>query len=271
MSLTVKSNVQSSSINPSQKRLRFSLVAAFLLLLGGAGLCEAENTLVVTLQSLPSGYFPTGTKLLTPEVSPIQESSACSTEKTDVKAPQYLIIPTTVTELGAAGSRTVLVYYEFVFWNINGSAYSTERVSFNPNCGTANTATAWYRVICDPNPLPCNKCGGGGDAATVFAFSLSDDKPIIGVSPIESVSGGTWSGDPSTTVVFPTPTSTPRVDLWSSLSAYGSFVAYQLDGGVFDKSRDVTLTSPGEFVIAFYTSVVKPIPPHCPGGPTTCT
>ena len=262
---------QSQSIGSLPNRRRLAWAAAFLLSLGGAGICEAENTLVVTAQSLPSALYPTGTKLYTPEVSPIQESSACSEERTDVKAPQYLIIPTPIVDAATGKNTSTLVYYEFVFWNINGDAYSTERVAFYPNCGVQNAATAWYRVICDPNPAGCNDCGGGGMTATVFAFSLTSDKPIVDITPIESVTGGTWTGAPSTTLTLPAAPGTATVDLLSALGEYGSFVEWQLDGGALEKSHELTLTAPGEFAIAFYQTHEKPITPPCPPGPHTCT
>jgi hypothetical protein len=232
------------------------LVAAFLLSLGGVGICEAENSLTVQAASLA-----TGDVLYTPEVSPVQESSACPDERTDVKAPQFLIIPTVDAKTGT----TTYTFYEFVFWNVNGEAYATEKVRFYPICGEQNGATAWYRVICDPNPLPCNHCGGGGDTASVFAFSLTDNAPIAGETPIESVKGGTFSG---TIVTLPTGTAT--VDLLSAIPGYGTFKYYQLDGGSLDKSSELTLRV-GEFAIAFYSTKGKPVVLPCPHGPTTCT
>jgi hypothetical protein len=243
----------SSSIRSPLKRL--ALVAAFLLSLGGAGICEAENSLVVKAASLSTGEV-----LYTPEVSPVQESSACPDERTDVKAPQFLIIPTVDAKTGV----TTYTYYAFVFWNINAEAYATDSVSFYTICGEHNDATAWYRVICDPNPLPCNKCGGGGLTASVFAFSLTDNAPIAGETPIESVKGGTFSG---TTVTFPSLTTTVTVDLLPAIPKYGSFKYYQLDGGKLDTSSELTLTV-GEFAIVFYNP--KPplgCPPICVGKP----
>jgi hypothetical protein len=252
---------------------RLAMLGAFLLSLGAAGFCEAENNLTVTYQDLAAAT----TTLLTPEVSPIQEASTCASERTDVKAPQFLIVPTTtVTPSGA--STTTYNYYVFVFWNVNGAAYSTERVRFYPICGGPNYATAWYRPACDPNPdvLPTYCSGPGEDVASVIAFSLSGNTPVAGESPIASVSGGTWPGSPSTTVTLPSPTASALVDLQSDLvldSTLENFVEYQLDYGALETSRDVTVHV-GDVVIAFYAKKsTKPIPPCPPPGPhsPTCT
>ncbi len=241
---------------------RLAWTAALLLSLGAAGLCDAEDSLVVTANSLPSALFPAGTKLYTPQVSPIQGSAACSKETMDVKAPKYLIIPTvTGVDPVTGGAVSTLVYYEFVFWNVNGAAYPTERVIFLPVCGAQNQAAAWYRVICDPNPLGCQGCDGGGTGASVLAFSLKDDEPIIGSTPIESVTGAAWTGPPSTTVTLPSVSATATVELLSALPE-GSFVEYQRDGGPLDKSRDLNLKV-GDFAIAFYASPKPPVLP-CP-------
>jgi hypothetical protein len=236
---------------------RFSWVAALLLSLGGAGFCEAENTLVVTQQSLA-----TGDNLYSPEVTPVQASSACSKESTNLQAPQYLIVPTiSLSRRGGEISYT-LVYYQFVFWNINGTPHSSQNVKFLPDCGQQNFAAAWYRVICDPNPAGCTDCIGGGTDASVSAFSLTDNKPIVGETPIESVTGASWTGPPSTTVTLPSGGATATVDLVSGIAGYGSFVEYQVNGGPIEGGRDQPLKV-GDYGIAFYAlkNVILPCPP----------
>ena len=198
-----------------------SLATAGVLLTGAIGICEAKSV-VVSAQT-----FPGGTVLYTPEINPV-DATSCG-KQTVAAAPEIIVKGVT---------------YQFLFWNINAKAYATASVTFQPVCGSANSASAWYWPICTatvdcPGPAPTTD--------SVVAFSLNDNKVISGTTPIESAMGGDWK--PGSTVVTPP----AKIEALADIGGYGLFTSWEvLPKPVLTTSRDLTLEIPGEVAVAFY-------------------
>jgi hypothetical protein len=202
-------------------RSRKASLAAALLLLGGAGLCQASSNVTVTAQNLWNTQV-----IYTLETNPV-ESSGCGEQS--VTAPSEIA---TVSESGA------ITNYEFLFWDVNAQLHTNPTVKFQPVCGASNSAVAVYWPL-----------GGGGKPPTtdsVIAYSLNDYKMITGVTPIASASSGWTAG--STLV---TPPST--IEALPKLPPYGEFKAWEvLPLSPYTTNSSLTLTAPGEIVVGFY-------------------
>ena len=192
---------------------RLAMLGAFLLSLGAAGFCEAENNLTVTYQDLAAAT----TTLLTPEVSPIQEASTCASERTDVKGAEFLIVPTTTVTPSGASTTT---------YKPTCSCSGTSMGLRTPPSGFGSTRSAAARVMrplgTGPRPIPTRMCclpiaaaRGRRQCHRLLAERQTRRSPA-GIA-IASVSGGTWPGSPSTTVTLPSPTASALVDLQSDL------------------------------------------------------
>jgi hypothetical protein len=203
-------------------RFRNASLAAALLLLAGAGLCQASSNVTVTAQNLGNSQV-----IYTLETNPIA-SSGCGEQS--VTAPSEIA---TVSESG------VITSYGFLFWDINAQLYTNPTVKFQPVCGAANSAVAVY--------WPLGGCAGCPPATTdsVIAYSLNEYKVIAGVTPIASASSGWTAG--STTV---TPPST--IEALPKLPPYGEFKAWDALFHAPTTSSSLTLTEPGEVVVGFY-------------------
>ena len=184
-----------------------SLLAASLLLLGSAGICQAHSV-TVTYQNIL-----TDATILTPESNPVAETDCA--KQTVEAAQEFSVI--TVTK----GVETTTTY-GFLFWDINGVPYtSAQKVEFQPMCGAANTAIALYIQL-----------GGGGPCGEpctdgVLAFSLNDAKLIPSTTPIASASGGWTSGS---TVVIPPSTlvAKPEIIAPPPIIGYGKFKGWEV-------------------------------------------
>jgi hypothetical protein len=206
---------------PASKSCR-SLTAA-VLLVAGAGVCEAHEVHV------SAHNIFNGNELYVAEVNPV-DSSGCGVQT--VGAPQEFTI------LSGPNAGT----YELVFWNINATAYTGASVTFQPVCGAYNSAVALYIQLggCSPGescPPPTTD--------TTYAYSLNDNKIIAGVTPIASATSG-WT--PGSNVV----TTPSTIEALSELPPYGKFKGWDIFGDPLSKSSTLTLTTPGNYVFAFY-------------------
>jgi hypothetical protein len=208
-----------------------SFVSALVL---GAGVACAAGAVTVKYR-----VFPDGGNLLPPE---IVKGSITDTAKENI--------------IGGDGAK-----YEFLFWNEDGKLETGRKISYTPPGGTKDFLTAWYI-----------KTGSGGQcapncAATTYAFSLTGDGVMTGVTPIASVTpAGLWTA-PSTTVSTMT-TSGPIM-----ITARGSIVppspAATFDSWLpgKDASGDKFTVQPetDAEAIAFYTEPHRPpLPQPCP-------
>jgi hypothetical protein len=142
--------------------------------------------------------------------------------------------------------------YDFMFWNIDATPYSTEEVSFQTLCTSASTATAWFLEL---------GTGGGPAAISTWAFSLNHNSVIANTTPIQSVTNGTWAGG-SSTVVDTTGTAPITITALPKIAGYGRFMDWQLvpDGPL--ESGSTLNFKPGSsaWEIAFYGI---PVPDPC--------
>jgi hypothetical protein len=182
--------------------------------------------------------FPDGGDLLPPEI---------------VKGT----ITDTAKEKLVNGSAT----YQFLFWNEDGKLHPDRTVTYTPPGGTKDFLTAWYIQTSGGPPCAPN-C-----AVSTYAFSLTDDGVMKGVTPISAVNiAGLWTS-PSTTVSTTT-TSGPIV-----ITARASIVppspAATFDSWLPRKeaSGDTFTAQDGSDAeaIAFYTEPKRPpLPQPCP-------
>ena len=186
------------SITAAIERSLSLLAAAILVLAASAAVCEAQvNNLTVNSLSFPSGeVLPEGIKnVVVPE-------GGCG----------VATVTADPTFVGADG-----VPYEFVFWNIDATPYTTLEVSFKTLCTSASTATAWF--------LPTGS-GSGAPQVDTWAFSLNHNGVIPSTTPIQSVTNGTWSGG-SSTVVYTTGTAAVTITAKPKISGYGRFTGWE--------------------------------------------
>jgi hypothetical protein len=155
------------------------------------------------------------------------------------------------------------VSFVFLFWDVDGTLNTNTKMSDTPT-GKGNFATAWY----------LKEKKGGGDCGTscavaTWAFSLTDDKVMTGVTPIASVSpSGLWTS-PSTSVSTVTSSAMVTITSRSSISPpypAAKFQSWQElpNTAVSGSSLSVSAKTDAE-AIAFYKSPPhRPIPQPCP-------
>jgi hypothetical protein len=202
-------------------RGRTASLAGALLLLGGAGLCQAASVVTVTAQNLWNSQV-----IYTLETNPIP-ASGCG--------DQTVTAPSVIEQTTAAGTVT----YGFLFWDVNAQLHTNPTAKFQPVCGEANNAVAVY--------WPTGGCAGCPPPTvdSVVAYSLNDAKIITGVTPIASASSGWKAGSSSVT-----PPST--IEAAAELPPYGKFKAWDVLGSPYTTSSSLSLTTAGEVVVAFY-------------------
>ncbi len=209
----------SSSVTTRYRGPKASLAAA-LLLLGSAGLCQASSVVNVTAQNLWNSKV-----IYTLETNPIP-SSGCGA--------QTVTAPSAIEQTTEEGT----VVYGFLFWDVNAELHTNPKVKFQPVCGEANSAVAVY--------WPTGGCAGCPPPTvdSVVAYSLNDAKIIPG-TPIASASSGWTAGSSSVT-----PPAT--IEALSEMPPYGKFKAWDVLGKPYDTSSSLSLTAPGDVVVAFY-------------------
>jgi len=178
------------------------LATAILLFVGGAGLCEAAtNYVMANAVSFPSGSvleniakFPAG-------------PSECGA----------------VTLTASPEITLGTVTYEFLFWNIDATAYTAQTVKFNPLCDSASSATAWYLPL-SGEPCPPGKIC---DGVATWAFSLNKNEVIAGATPIATVTPASdWTGPPATSVST-TGSSPVTITALAEIGGFGLFKRWQ--------------------------------------------
>jgi hypothetical protein len=217
---TIIDYLKSKSSISTRFRGRKAPLAAALLLLGGAGLCQAASVVTVTAQNLWNSQV-----IYTLETNPIP-SSGCG--------EQTVTAPSAIEQTTEHGT----VVYGFLFWNVNARLHTNPTVKFQPVCGEANNAIAVY--------WPTGGCAGCPPPTidSVVAYSLNDAKIIPG-TPIASASSGWTAG--STSVTPPA-----TIEALSVMPPYGKFEAWDVLGRPYDTSSSLLLTAPGDVVVAFY-------------------
>jgi hypothetical protein len=218
---TIVDHLNSMSSVSARLRGRKASLAAALLLLGGAGLCQAASVVTVTAQNLWNSQV-----IYTLETNPIP-SSGCG--------EQTVTAPSVIEQTTKAGT----VAYGFLFWNVNAQLHTNPTVKFQPVCGESNSAIAVY--------WPTGGCAGCPPPTVdgVVAYSLNDAKIITGVTPIASASSGWTAGSTSVT-----PPST--IEARAELPPYGKFKAWDVLGAPYTTASSLSLTAPGAIVVAFY-------------------
>jgi hypothetical protein len=178
------------------------LVTAILLFVTGAGLCEAATNYVMA----NAVSFPTGAVLENIAKFPAGPSECGAVTLT--ASPEITL-----------GTVT----YEFLFWNIDATAYTAQTVKFNPLCGSASSATAWYL------PLSGGPCPAGEicDGVATWAFSLNKNEVIPGATPIATVTpAADWAGPPATSVST-TGSSPVTITAVAEIGGFGFFKRWQ--------------------------------------------
>ena len=201
---------------------RKASLAAALVLFGSAGLCQASSEVTVTAQNLWNSQV-----IYTLETNPVA-SSGCG--------QQSVTAPSAIEKVTLSGTVT----YAFLFWDVNAQLHTNPTVKFQPVCGAANSAIAVYW----PTGGGCAGCPPP-TVDSVVAYSLNDAKIITGVTPIASASSGWTAGSNSVT-----PPST--IEAVAELPPYGKFKAWDVLGTPYETSSSLSLTAPGEVVMAFY-------------------
>jgi hypothetical protein len=219
---TIIDYLKSISSVSTRFRGRKASLAGALLLLGGAGLCQAASVVTVTAQDLWNSQV-----IYTLETNPIP-SSGCG--------DQTVTAPSVIEQTTAAGT----VVYGFLFWDVNAQLHSNPTVKFQPVCGEANRAIAVYW----PTGGGCAGCPPP-TVDSVVAYSLNDAKIITGVTPIVSASSGWTSGSSSVT-----PPST--IEAAAELPPYGKFKAWDVLRAPDSTASSLSLRAAGEVVVAFY-------------------
>ena len=245
-------------------RRTYCSMAASLLFLGGAGICDAHSV-TVTYQNIW-----TNAAIITPDVDPVAEADC--TQQTVEAAQEFSVIK-------VIDGVTQTSTYGFLFWDINGVPYTTQQVKFDPICGTHNSAVALYIPL-----------GGGGPCGepcpdNVLAFSLNEAKLIPDTTPIASASGGWTAG--STEVIPPsTIVAQPEIIAPPPTIGYGKFKGWEVlapgTGDPISTGTSLSLTAGGEIILGLYG---YPDPDPCqpiraefnscmagdgPGGPLSC-
>jgi hypothetical protein len=219
---TTIDNLLASPKTAMLHRTRVSLMAA-LFLMASTTLCEAHSVLV-TAQNLWSNDV-----IYTVEMNTVADSGCA---KQIVGAAPIIQVKDPTTGLP--------VTYEFLFWDINATPYTTQQVNFQPICGVSNSAVAVY--------WPTGGCAGCPPPTTdsVLAYSLNDAK-IIPTTPIGSATGG-WT--PGSTVVTPPTT----INALPQIIGYGNFKDWDVlgPGSTLSSSSSLSLTGAGDVVLAFY-------------------
>jgi hypothetical protein len=223
------------SITAVFERSVLLLPAAILLLGASSAICEAgSNNLTVNSLSFPNGQvLPEGIEnVVVPE-------GGCGVAT--VTADQSFVSSTGVT-------------YEFLFWNIDATPYTTAEVNFETLCSSASTATAWFLAT---GP------GSGPPQVDTWAFSLNDNGVIPNTTPIQSVTNGKWSGS-SSTVVYTTGTEPVTITAIPKIVGYGRFTGWEeISVPPSPLATGSTLTVPADgsaWAIAFYGI---PVPNPC--------
>jgi hypothetical protein len=212
----------------SNRNHRF-LATAILLFAAGAGLCEAAtNYVMANAVSFPSGSvleniakFPAG-------------PSECGA----------------VTLTASPEITLGTVTYEFLFWNIDATAYTAQTVKFNPLCDAPSSATAWYLPLSGGPPCPT---GDICDGVATWAFSLNKNEVIPGVTPIASVTpAADWAGPPATSVST-TGSSPVTITAVAEIGGYGLFKHWQELPGSPLKGNAFTVAANGSAeAVAFF-------------------
>jgi hypothetical protein len=219
--IVMKANIDSLKSALSSLTTRFrggkASLAAALLLLGSAGLCQASSEVTVTAQNLWTSQV-----IYTLEINPVA-SSGCGA--------QSVTAPSAIEQKG--------VNYAFLFWDVNAQVHTNPTVKFQPVCGEANSAIAVY--------WPTGGCAGCPPPTTdsVVAYSLNDAKIIAGTTPIASASSGWTAG--STSVTTPS-----TIEALPELPPYGKFKAWDVLGSPYSSATSLELSLPGNVVVAFY-------------------
>lgn len=199
---TIGVNSMAGSIAGVFERSFLLPAAAILLLAASAAVCQAQtNDLTVNSLAFPSGQvLPEGIeKVVVPE-------GGCGVATVTAD-------PSFVSSNGVA--------YEFIFWNIDATPYTTTEVSFKTLCTSVSTATAWF--------LPTGGGGIGLPQVDTWAFSLNHNGVIPNTTPIQSVTNGTWSGG-SSTVVYTTGSEAVTITAVPKISKYGRFTGWERIG-----------------------------------------
>jgi hypothetical protein len=202
--------------------ISLAAAAAAALLLWNSAVCAASSV-VVTALSLDDG-----STLYTPESNPVA-GSGCPGQSVEA-APEIIVKGAT---------------YEFLFWNINATVSTSAKVSFQPICGAANAASAWYWKICTES----SQCSGPAPLTdNVLAFSLNYNEVISGSTPIESSIGGDWA--PGSSTITP-PAS---IEARPKIPGYGLFKGWQVLPGPLTTGTLLNLSGPpgGATVLGFY-------------------
>jgi hypothetical protein len=172
--------------------------ATALVIVASAAICEAQTN-NLTVNSLS---FPTGQVLTEGIENVVVPEGGCG-------VATVTAVPSFVNSEG--------VKYDFVFWNIDATPYTTTEVNFETLCSSPSTATAWFLAT---GP------GSGPPQVDTWAFSLNHNAVIANTSPIQSVANGTWSGG-SSTVVYTTGTAPVTITAIPKISGYGRFTAWE--------------------------------------------
>src|SRR5580693_3655957 len=114
---TIIDYLKSKSSISTRFRGRKAPLAAALLLLGGAGLCQAASVVTVTAQNLWNSQA-----IYTLETNPIP-SSGCG--------EQTVTAPSAIEQTTEHGT----VVYGFLFWDVNAQLHTNPTVKFQPVCG----------------------------------------------------------------------------------------------------------------------------------------
>jgi hypothetical protein len=183
--------------------------------------------------------------------------------------PVTLTAPEYVYELSKPPG-TLGTVFEFMFWDIDHTLYSTERATFVP-AGTLRLATAWYLPVC----VVSTSCGGGGvPTLTTWAFSLMKYK-VLAATPIASVTPSTAWTSPSTHVSTSSAVSVTAQSylgahtLASGSTTFGSWFVFGAPSSVKVSALDLTVPAGvSPYAIAFYNQTPPYHKPICIGYPT---
>jgi hypothetical protein len=134
----------------------------------------------------------------------------------------------------------------FLFWNVNGSLYTTPTISFIVPEQDFN-ATAWY----------IQEVGGPAPTVDTFLFSLVQDKELTETA-ISSVSpASAWPGPPATSVATNTSDTPPTITASQFIADAGAFSSWLVGSGNLTPAGRVLQdggvgVAGGGWAIAFY-------------------
>lgn len=187
--------------------------------------------------------FPDGSNILPPEV-------VTGSVKDTAKATLY--------------SKTSGVAYEFLFWNIGGRLNLDPTINYTPP--KKDFATAWYLQTGSGPGSPCQpNC-----AVATWAFTLSGDRVLKGVTPIGSVTpASAWTSGSTSVSTMGGPVTVTAADTVTSPAGAQQFVKWVVLAGkaVPGKSFSVPAQTNSDDIGFFRlepAGPTKPIYPPCP-------